>query len=91
MRAHAHAEHRIASRPTLDPDLHIRLQVAHLERREASLKEQVAQLDKKLNDMQRVYMKGVKSTVESIRASRAVLVSSGKVEPNSGEEADDSK
>jgi hypothetical protein len=65
-------------------------QVAHLERREAGLKEQVAQLDKRLNDMQRVYIKGVKSTVESIRAGRAVLGGSGKFNPNSGGgEADD--
>jgi len=47
------------------------LQVAQLQQREGSLKEQLQQLDKKLNDMQRVYMKGVKSTVESIRAGRA--------------------
>lgn len=66
------------------------LQVAHLERREAGLKEQVAQLDKKLNDMQRVYIKGVKSTVESIRAGRAVLGGPGKFNANSGGgEADD--
>jgi len=49
------------------------LQVAQLQQREGSLKEQLQQLDKKLNDMQRVYMKGVKSTVESIRAGRAGL------------------
>ena len=52
---------------------HLVVQVANLLQREAVLKEHAAQLDKKLNDMQRVYMKGVKSTVESIRAGRAVL------------------
>ena len=55
------------------------LQVAQLQQREGSLKEQVQQLDKKLNEMQRVYMKGVKSTVESIRAGRAGLGGEGGV------------
>lgn len=54
------------------------LQAALLEGREASLKEQLAQLDKKLNGMQRVYMKGVKSSVDSIRAGRAALDGAGK-------------
>jgi hypothetical protein len=54
------------------------LQAALLEEREASLKEQLAQLDKKLNGMQRVYMKGVKSSVDSIRAGRAALGGAGK-------------
>ncbi len=54
------------------------LQAALLEEREASLKEQLAQLDKKLNGMQRVYMRGVKSSVDSIRAGRAALGGAGK-------------
>jgi hypothetical protein len=60
-------------RPVTSPTPHRMSQVANLLQREAVLKEHAAQLDKKLNDMQRVYMKGVKSTVESIRAGRAVL------------------
>ena len=47
--------------------------MAQLQQSESALTLHVAQLDKKLNDMQRVYMKGVKSTVESIRAGRAGL------------------
>ena len=56
--------------------------MTRLEQQEAGLKEQVAHLDKKLNELQRVYMKGVKTTVDSIRAGRAVLggVSSSDVE-----------
>jgi hypothetical protein len=52
---------------------HALLQVAQLQQSESALTLHVAQLDKKLNDLQRVYMKGVKSTVESIRAGRAGL------------------
>jgi hypothetical protein len=48
----------------------------------------VAQLDKKLNDLQRVYMKGAKSTVDSIRAGRAVLGSD--FNSNAAERADGS-
>jgi hypothetical protein len=59
--------------PIVSSTTHLAVQVASLLQREAALKEHAAQLDKKLNDMQRVYMKGVKSTVESIRAGRAVL------------------
>jgi hypothetical protein len=70
--------------------LRLMSQVLQLERREAALKEQVAQTDKKLSEMQRVYMKGVKSTVDSIRAGRAVLGGSGKFNPNSGQ-ADDAQ
>jgi hypothetical protein len=66
-------------------------QVSQLERREAALKEHVAQLDKKLNDMQRVYMKGVKSTVDSIRAGRAVLGDPSKGDTKSGGEGDGSQ
>ena len=47
--------------------------MAQLQQSENALTLHVAQLDKKLNDLQRVYMKGVKSTVESIRAGRAGL------------------
>ncbi len=63
-------------------------QVAQLQHREVGLKEQVVQLDKKLNDMQRVYMKGVKSTVDSIRAGRAVLGSGVDLPPNAARQAD---
>jgi hypothetical protein len=64
------------------------LQVAHVEAREVNLKEEVVQLNKKLNGMQRVYMKGVKSSVEQIRAGRAALGGAGKFLSSSAGDSD---
>ncbi len=67
------------------------LQVAHLEAREVNLKEEVVQLNKKLNGMQRVYMKGVKSSVEQIRAGRAALGGAGNVFSSSAGDIDEAQ
>jgi hypothetical protein len=56
--------------------------VAQLQQSERALTLLVAQLDKKLNDLPRVYMKGVKSTVESIRAGRAGFGGASLVPPS---------